>query len=147
MKLAINIKTVRNLIKLQFPQWSELPISSVKQSGWDNYLFRLGNNMLIRLPSHNDYAASVKKEQRWLPFLANHLSIQIPNPIALGEPSEYFPLLWSIYQWIEGNTLDSADVTSMNQLAIGLANFLKSLYRIDISNGPPPGKENFYRGG
>lgn len=146
MKLEINIETVRNLIKLQFPQWSALPIISVKQSGWDNYSFRLGNNMLIRLPSHHNYAASVKKEQRWLPFLASHLSLQIPNPIALGEPSEYFPLPWSIYRWIEGDTLDSADVTSINQLAISLSNFLKSLHRINTSNGPQPGEENFYRG-
>lgn len=147
MKISIDLKTVTKLIDTQFPQWSELPITSVKQSGWDNYSFRLGNNMLIRIPSHNDYAASVKKEQRWLPFLASHLSLQIPNPIALGEPSEYFPLPWSIYQWIEGDTLDSADITSMKQLAIALANFLKSLHQIDTPNGPQPGQDNFYRGG
>jgi aminoglycoside phosphotransferase (APT) family kinase protein len=39
------------LIAEQFPKWSHLPIKPVELSGHDNRTFRLGNKMLIRLPS------------------------------------------------------------------------------------------------
>lgn len=58
--------------------------------------------MSIRLPSAAEYAAQVQKEQQWLPYLALHLSTQIPEPIAQGQPPKNYPWNWSIYKWIIG---------------------------------------------
>jgi aminoglycoside phosphotransferase (APT) family kinase protein len=98
----INVSVATHLVAEQFPQWINLSIKLVEPSGIDNRTFRLGDEMLIRLPSAEGYAAQVQKEQKWLPFLAPHLSFPIPEPIALGKPSINYPWNWSVYRWIKG---------------------------------------------
>jgi len=66
----INETLVQRLIAAQFPQWKDFPIRPVTHSGWDNRTFHLGEHMLVRMPSAEDYALQVEKEQRWLPKLA-----------------------------------------------------------------------------
>lgn len=147
MQLKINEALAHRLIAAQFPQWRGLPIQPIAVSGWDNRAFHLGNNMLIRMPSAAEYAANVEKEQKWLPKLAHFLPLPIPEPLAMGEPSETYPWKWSIYRWIEGDTAASASITDLNDFATSLAQFLIALQRIDTTGGPLPGLHNFYRGG
>lgn len=104
--------------------------------------------MSIRLPSAKFYAAKVKIEQQWLPYLAPHLSFPIPKPCALGQPSKKYPWHWSIYSWIEGK---SANILPINDLDLSLlaslfAQFLNELHKIDSIGGLLPGAHNFYRG-
>jgi aminoglycoside phosphotransferase (APT) family kinase protein len=146
--IDINLSLVAKLIKEQFPKWSNLSINPVEFSGNDNRTFRLGEKMLIRLPSAEDYADQVKKEQKWLPILAQKLSFKIPTPVALGQPSKIYPWHWSIYLWIEGvsaNVLNIED-SLLKSIAINLSEFLNEFHNIDVSNGPTPGAHNFWRG-
>ena len=83
---AIDVSLARRLIDSQFPQWSDLPITSVEFDGWDNRTFRLGTDLTVRLPSGSWYAQQVDKEQRWLPVLAPQLPLPIPTPVARGAP-------------------------------------------------------------
>ena len=46
---------VAALIREQFPQWSERVVVPVEPGGWDNRTFRLGDDLLVRLPSHARY--------------------------------------------------------------------------------------------
>lgn len=135
-KLNIPLSLVSNLIKEQFPAGASLPIKPVEKSGWDNRSFRLGEEMLIRLPSAEEYAEAVFKEQKWLPFLAQHLSYVIPKPIALGKPSENYPFHWSIYQWIPGKNADTLLFDEQARFAYDIACFLKELEAIDPTGGP-----------
>ncbi|MFM2389701.1 MAG: hypothetical protein RLZZ437_1256, partial [Pseudomonadota bacterium] len=66
----ITEELVQRLVAEQFPQWVDLPVRAILPGGWDNRTFRLGDGLLVRLPSAERYAAQVKKEQRWLPVLA-----------------------------------------------------------------------------
>lgn len=147
-KLQIPLSLVTNLIAEQFPQWAHLSITPVEIGGWDNRTFHLGQHMSIRLPSAEAYATKVEIEQKWLPILAPHLSLDIPAPIAMGKPSTGYPFNWSIYKWIEGKSVNSVDKNSLdlNLLALDLANFLNELHKINITGGPLPGLHNFYRG-
>lgn len=140
---------MQNLISEQFPQWAYLPIRPVELGGWDNRTFHLGSEMLIRLPSAECYAAKVQIEQKWLPILAQHLSFQIPKPIAMGKPSKNYPWHWSIYKWIEGESANilTMDELDLNHLALQLTQFLNELHKIDIADAPLPGPHNFFRGG
>src|SRR5919109_1099612 len=97
----IDVIVVRRLIESQFPEWSDLPITPVEPQGWDNRSFRLGSELVVRLPSAGDYAAQVEKEQRWLPVLGPRLPLPIPTPVAEGEPDAGFPYPWSIYRWLD----------------------------------------------
>lgn len=136
-----------HLVATQFPQWKDLPIKPVAVSGWDNRTFHLGDHLLVRMPSAADYALQVEKEHQWLPILAPLLPLQIPVPLAIGEPAEGYPWRWSIYQWIEGETAASGYIADMRDFATSLAQFFIALHHIDSRNGPRPGLHSFYRGG
>jgi aminoglycoside phosphotransferase (APT) family kinase protein len=68
-KADITVDVVTALIQEQFPHWADLAVRAVDVDGWDNTSFRLGDQLLVRLPSHNRYVAGVDKEHRWLPVL------------------------------------------------------------------------------
>jgi aminoglycoside phosphotransferase (APT) family kinase protein len=143
----ITLQLVAALLEQQFPQWARLPIVPVEPGGWDNRTFRLGYAMAVRLPSAESYAEQVQKEQRWLPWLAPQLSLAVPVPLALGKPGAGYPWHWSIYRWIEGQTIDSARAVDLGALAADLAAFLSTLQTLHATGGPAPGAYNFHRGG
>jgi aminoglycoside phosphotransferase (APT) family kinase protein len=62
MAVQIDDALVGRRVAGQFPQWSELPLRPIEPSGWDNRTFRLGDAMLVRLPSGEQYAEQVAKE-------------------------------------------------------------------------------------
>jgi aminoglycoside phosphotransferase (APT) family kinase protein len=90
-KIHIDVALVRRLIATQFPQWKDLPVQPVADGGWDNRTFHLGKKMLVRMPSDEEYAMKVEKEQKWLPRLAPLLPLTIPTPLAMGEPDKGYP--------------------------------------------------------
>jgi len=143
----INAALVQNLVASQFPQWTNLPVQAVMPGGWDNRIFRLGEQMLVRLPSSLEYAAQVEKEHKWLPRLAPSMPLTIPEPLALGKPAEGYPWNWSIYRWLDGESAHSGQIDNLCDLAIHLAEFLVALQNFDSAGGPSPGKHNFFRGG
>ena len=146
-KLIINTPLVSRLLASQFPEWKTLPIRPVLFNGWDNKTFRLGDGMLVRLPSAKRYENQVEKEQHWLPKLIPLLPLQIPTPLAQGKPGEGYPWKWSIYRWIEADHTASGYIPDLCIFADELASFLIAFEQIDITEGPLPGVHNFYRGG
>jgi aminoglycoside phosphotransferase (APT) family kinase protein len=145
--VVIDASLVRRLIASQFPQWKELSIDPVATSGWDNRTFHLGKDKSVRLPSAAEYELQVEKEHQWLPKLAPKLPLPIPVPIAMGRPEYGYPWKWSIYRWLDGETVTSAGTADLIGLAIDLASFLTALHKIDATGGPPAGLHSFYRGG
>ncbi len=142
----INISLVSRLLAAQFPQWADLPIEPVKSAGTDNAIYRLGDDMAVRLPRIQASAGQVDKEQRWLPRLAPLLPLAIPVPLAKGTPGEGYPWHWSVYQWLEGENATIAPIADPGQAARELAQFITALHRIDPMGGPLPGPHNFFRG-
>ena len=57
----IDASLVRRLVATQFPEWAELSIQPVAPGGFDNRTFRLGEQMLVRLPSAVPYAPQVER--------------------------------------------------------------------------------------
>jgi aminoglycoside phosphotransferase (APT) family kinase protein len=144
---GISPAVAARLVAEQFPQWADLPVERVAIDGWDNATFRLGDALSVRLPSADRYVAQVDKEHRWLPVLARHLPLPIPEPVALGQPSARFPRPWSIYRWIEGGPAGLEPIADLTRFAADLAEFLGALYVVDANDGPSPGWHNFFRGG
>ena len=64
-----------------------------------------------------------------------------------GTPGTGFPWPWLINPWLSGVTADRADLRDPARFAGDLAHFLNALRRIDATDAPPPGHENFHRGG
>ena len=143
-KFPVDVPLVQRLVARQFPQWAHLRVRPVAADGWDNWTFHLGDRMKVRLPSAEGYAQQAEKESQWLPLLAPKLPLEVPVPIAMGDPDAGFPWRWSVYQWVDGEPV----TTSVEKLALAqdVAGFLNALMGIDANGGPPPGQHSHLRG-
>lgn len=142
----ITVELVRALIADQFPEWADLPVGPVERQGWDNRTFRLGDELTVRLPSAQGYVAAVAKEDRCLPGLAGHLSLPVPEPVAVGRPAAGYPFPWSVRRWLPGETVEaSADIDRV-RLARDLGDFLTELRQAPVGRGPAAGLHSYYRG-
>src|SRR5437016_3694370 len=142
----VDVALVGRLLAAQFPQWADLPIESVHSAGTDNAIYRLGDDMAVRLPRIEGATGQVDKERQWLPRLAPHLPLVIPDPLAKGTPGEGYPWQWSIYRWLKGETAIIECIADPGQAARDLAQFVAALQRIDPADGPLPGAHNSFRG-
>ncbi|MFI6264863.1 aminoglycoside phosphotransferase family protein [Micromonospora sp. NPDC051006] len=142
----IDVSLVRRLVAAQFPRWADLPVRPVEEGGWDNRTFHLGDAMTVRLPSDEGYALQVAKEQRWLPVLGPRLPLDVPTPLAQGEPAADYPYPWSVYRWIDGRTARRDRIADLTEFATTLAGFLAALQRVEPSGGPVAGAHSAWRG-
>jgi hypothetical protein len=76
--LEVSEDLVRRLVLEQFPWWQNLPLRRVRSTGTVHALYRLGADMVLRLPLVPRWH-SLDKEQRWLPWLAPQLPLAIPG--------------------------------------------------------------------
>jgi aminoglycoside phosphotransferase (APT) family kinase protein len=139
-EVETDVHLVRRLLAAQFPHWAELPIAPVESAGTDNALYRLGDDMAVRLPRIHWATGQVDKEQRWLPKLAPLLPVAIPVPLGRGEPGEGYPWSWSVYGWLEGENPSVDRLADPQQLAADLAAFIAALQRLDLADGPQAGR-------
>ncbi len=143
----ISASLVAELISAQFPEWADRPVRPVEVGGWDHRTFRLGDDLVVRLPRRAACAAQIDKERRWLPLLAPSVPLPIPEPVGDGRPSDLYPYPWSVRRWLPGEPMLGAAVVDLVEVATDLAGFLVSLRGVDTSGGPQPGAHNFLRGG
>jgi aminoglycoside phosphotransferase (APT) family kinase protein len=132
----IDTSLVRRLVDAQFPQWAGLPLTEVVSAGTSNAMYRLGEDMAVRLPRLAGSAQDVEKEHRWLPLLAGALPVAIPTPLGKGTPGEGYPWPWSVYRWLDGANPAPGRTPEPALLADDLAQFVTVLQRVDTSGGP-----------
>lgn len=135
-----DVSLVGRLLAAQFPQWADLPIEPVASAGTDNAIYRLGDDMAVRLPRIHWAVKDVDKEHQWLPRLAPLLPVAIPVPLGKGEPAAGYPWHWSVYPWLHGENPAVDRFTDRGSLALELAQFVAALRRIDPTGGPPAGR-------
>ncbi|GAA3899873.1 aminoglycoside phosphotransferase family protein [Microbacterium invictum] len=124
--LDIAVADVDRLLATQHPALRG-PLTRVAH-GWDNDVFRLGDDLAVRLPRRELAAHLIENEQRWLPELAPRLAVPIPVPVALGVPDEHFPWHWSVVPWFPGRRgLDLAP-HERDAVAVELAGVLRALH-------------------
>lgn len=136
-EVGTDVSLVRRLLEGQFPEWALLPIVSVSSSGTDNALYRLGADMVVRLPRIHWAAGGVSKDLQWLPVLAPLLPVAIPVPLAKGAPAEGYPWEWGVYPWLEGENPAVAGSAVGDSLARELVQLIEAVHRIDLAGGPP----------
>lgn len=100
-------------------------------------VYRLGVDMVVRLPRIQSAVESVDKEHEWLPRLAPHLPIAIPVPLAKGTPANGYPLQWGVYSWLQGENPTTDSIIDVDSLTGDVVHFVDALHRIDIPGGPP----------
>lgn len=128
----IDDELVRRLVAAQFPQWAGLAVSRVASSGTENAMFRLGGELVVRLPRLVRGAAEIGHEQRWLRWLAPRLPVAVPEVLGEGRPGEGFDWDWSVLRWLPGVNPDFGDA----QVARDLGAFVKALRGLDTAGAP-----------
>jgi aminoglycoside phosphotransferase (APT) family kinase protein len=122
------------LLEDQHPDLAHLPVRLV-DAGWDNAMFRLGDQLSVRLPRRKVAATLIEHEQTWLPRLANQLPIPVPTPYRIGKPAQGYPWRWSVLPWLPGVAADQQEPHA-NQATL-FASFLRSLHVPAPFNAPP----------
>jgi aminoglycoside phosphotransferase (APT) family kinase protein len=110
-------------------------------------MYRLGDDLLVRLPRTADKAKSLRKEQQWLPRLAPLLTLAVPQPLHAGTGTSGFPLPWSVYRWIDGTEARPDSVQEWAVLGADLAAFVRELRSVDLMGATRTGSLSWYRGG
>jgi aminoglycoside phosphotransferase (APT) family kinase protein len=134
-ELLIEIPLVRRLLGGQFPEWAGLPLERVASTGTDNALFRLGDELVVRLPRIEWATSGIEKDFRWLPVLAPRLPVAIPAPLGRGRPAAGFPWEWGVYSWLAGENPPLGP--GGPELARDLAELVRALRGIDGEGAPP----------
>lgn len=138
-EIAIEPGLVRDLLADQHPDLAHLPIAEAP-SGWDNRMFRLGDDLALRFPRRALAADLILHEQRWLPSLAARLPIAVPTPVRMGKPARGYPWPWSVVAWIPGTPAGATGLASVDSARFGA--FLRALHE----PAPDEAPKNPYRG-
>ena len=134
-EFTTDAELVRRLVLEQHPDLAHLPLTQV-DGGWDNTVFRLGDELAIRLPRRSATAALVANEQRWLPELASRLPLPVPTPVRVGRPGSGFPWAWSVVRWLPGTAAFAAPSFDRRAVAVALGGFLRALHQPAPSGAP-----------
>ncbi|WP_336708015.1 phosphotransferase [Oerskovia sp. USHLN155] len=126
-EVEITASLLRDVLREQHPDLSELPLREVK-GGWGNQMWRLGDELAVRVQRMDTTHDHQLKERRWLPLLAPDLPLPVPVPVREGAPSERLPKIWTVVTWVPGQPLDHGSITRGEHAADTLATFLRSLH-------------------
>lgn len=140
-EVPISDVLVQQLLDAQCPELADRSLQRLDTWGTDHVVYRLGNDLSVRLPKIGWAADQGAKELRWLPVLAPHLAAKVPVPVFVGEPTNDYPLPWYIAPWMAGEPPTTGDAT----FADDLARFVRALQAVDTTDGPQP--EPGQRGG
>lgn len=136
-EIPIDSSLVRGLVDRTFPAFSRLPLQRLGASGSTNALFRLGDELLVRLPRQPGGTATIEKEQRWLAHLAPELPVAVPETVGIGAPDLGYSERWSIVRWLDGHVPSVVDLSAdgspeRRRLASDLAAVVNALRRIPV---------------
>lgn len=127
---------VRRLVGGQFPRWADLPVERVASGGTVNAIYRLGDELSVRLPLTASGVGSMDWEGRWLHRLAPLLPVTIPAVVAAGAPALGYPFSWAVHRWIEGETAVEGRLATPGPLARDLAGFVMAMREVSLPDAP-----------
>ncbi|MFC0645588.1 aminoglycoside phosphotransferase family protein [Cellulomonas phragmiteti] len=132
-ELTITVDQVRALVDEQHPRWRDLPLRALPHRGTDHALFRLGDDLAVRLPRIAWAQEAVERERASTERLAAAVGVEAPVPVAAGEPGHGYPWRWSVVRWVPGAT----PTRPTPVLAADLAHVVRRLRALDL-----PGRVN-----
>ena len=136
-EIPIDADLVRGLVRRALPEHADAPIRRLASSGSTNALFRLGEDLLVRLPRQPGGSATISKEATWLPVLRPLLPVSVPDVVAVFEPDRGYPERWSVVRWIGGAHPEVVDPDTpvdprREDLAVDLAKVVRALGRAEV---------------
>jgi len=140
-EVDIDADLVERLIASQFPRLAGMSIRPVPSMGTVNAIYRVGGEHYARLPRTPRWAADLERECQWLPYLAPHLTLRIPEPLAMGEPLDGYAFRWAVYRWIDGAPYDDRLIADERDAARTLSEFVRELRSVPpLPDAPRAGR-------
>lgn len=137
-EIPIDAELVRRLVSRAMPAYADAPVRRfVGSRGSTNALFRVGEELLVRLPRQPGGSETISKEAKWLPVLGPLLPVPVPQIVAVFDPDCDYPERWSVVRWIDGAHPVVVDPDTpvdprREELAKNLATFLDALRQVEI---------------
>ena len=133
-EIHIEDQLVRRLLATVSSAYDDLPLRRFEVTGSTNALFRLGDELLVRIPRQPGGSETIEKEARWLPYVAPHLPIAVPEVVAVGEPGFGYPEKWSVVRFLPGDRpeVPRPDEAPRHGLAADLAGVVRALGSLDV---------------
>ncbi len=140
-EVEIDEALARRLLAEQHPDLADRPMALLA-NGWDNVIFRLGDDLVVRLPRRQLGADLVANELRWLPELAERLPLPVPAPVRSGTATAGYPWAWTVCPFFPGDVAADVTLHEPTQDAERLGTFLAALH----VEAPPEAPHNPVRG-
>ena len=93
-EIRATVEQVHRLVAAQRPQWAGLPVTPLpgEVEGTDHVLFRIGDELVARMPKIAWAVDQADSDALWLPVLAPHLPVRIPVPLHVGRAGRGVPV-------------------------------------------------------
>lgn len=135
-EVPIDEDTLRRLLAAQFPDLADEPLRIVLPWGTDNAIWRVGADLVARLPRIAWASGQPAKEAAWLPVLATHLPTRVPEPVSVGRPSEDYPFEWALHRWLPGVGASPETIGDPEQFALDLIEVIEALKQAPVEGAP-----------
>jgi len=136
-EVPVDEALVRRLLASQLPHLAELPLRTVAPWGTDHAIWRLGEELVVRLPRIEWAAGQPEREATWLPRLGPHLPVAVPEPVDLGVPGHGYPFRWAVHRWIPGGLASLDRIDDPVRFALDLAQVVQALQQVPADGAPP----------
>jgi aminoglycoside phosphotransferase (APT) family kinase protein len=134
-EVPVDAGLVGRLLRSQLPYLAGQALTPVASSSTDHAIFRLGDDLAVRMPRIAWAAGQAALERGWLPRLAASLPVALPEHVASGRPGESYPFDWSVVTWLPGRPAGPSDRSS-EPLVDDLAQFVCALRALDAPGAP-----------
>lgn len=128
---------VRLLLDDQLPGSRHRPLRPVATRGTVCAVFRLGDDLAVRLPLTGTDPDQVRDtllaEASSSAALAAACPVPAPRPISLGRPGHGYPLPWSVQSWVPGHDATVEDPAGSTTFADDLATVLGAFRALDTA--------------
>lgn len=135
-EVSVTERLVRSLLISQMPAIADRPLTVVEPWGTDNAIWRLGDDLVVRLPRIGWATGQIDRDAAWLPELAASLPLSIPEPVAVGEPGSGYPYRWAVHRWIPGDLATLEGQADQQEFARDLAGFVRALQAVPTTGAP-----------
>lgn len=126
-ELDLSAALVRDLVRQQHPRLLAEPITRVASHGTVNAMFRLGDDLVCRLPLVVlDEGAAIEAVDAEIEAARIFSAVDVATPefVVRGEPSAAYPMPWTVWRWIDGDVASAVDVGDDLEFAEALGQFV-----------------------
>lgn len=134
-ELVIDAPAVRRLVRDQFPELRDRPVTALQTAATANAVFLIGDDLVARLPLQRQdpqhaHAELIREADAAREF-CDATATPTPRPVGIGRPGHGYPLPWAVYTWVSGTDATIVDPTGSAGFATDLADLIAEIRTAD----------------